>query len=162
MKKVVFALGLTSAALLLTLLPAAVFAQSNPDQQAFQQGTFEGAKADKPAYHVIYQLDSDDEKLIKMTLRNIKNALEDPRLKGKLQVELVAFAGGVTVFRKDQPYEKDLLALKEKGVILAQCLNTIRERNIPKEDLHTFLSYVPSGNGELIIRQAQGWSLVHP
>jgi hypothetical protein len=31
----------------------------------------------------------------------------------------VAFGGGVTAFRKDQPYEAELLALKEKGVILA-------------------------------------------
>ena len=137
-------------------------AKPSADQAAFQKGTFQGATADKSHYHVVYQLDSDDPKLIKMTLRNMKNALDDPRLKGKLQMELVAFAGGVTVFRKDQPYEAELLALKEKGVILAQCLNTIKERNISKEELFPFIAYVPTGNGELIIRQAQGWSLVHP
>ena len=31
-----------------------------------------------------------------------------------------------------------------------------------KDELLPLISYVPSGNGELIIRQAQGWSLVHP
>ncbi|MBT9395107.1 DsrE family protein [Hymenobacter sp. NST-14] len=132
------------------------------DQLAFERGTFAGATADKSHYHVVYQLDSDDPKLIKMTLRNMKNALEDPRLKGKLQMELVAYAGGTNVFRKDQPYEPELQALKAQGVILAQCLNTLRERNISKEDLFPFVSYVPTGNGELIIRQAQGWALVHP
>lgn len=150
---------------LLVLLPGfftAVAAQATTDQQAYEKGTFTGAIADQQAYQVIYQLDSDDPKTIKMTLRNISNALEDPRLKGKLQVELIAFAGGTTVYRKDQPYEKELRALKDKGVILAQCLNTIRERNIPKSDLFGLIAYVPSGNGELIIRQAQGWAIVHP
>lgn len=135
-------------------LPAtAQTAKPSADQVAFQKGTFQGATADKARYDVIYQLDSDDPKMIKMTLRNISNALDDPRLKGKLQVELVAFGGGITAFRKDQPYEAELLA---------QCLNTMRERKVTKEELWPFLSFVPSGNGELIIRQAQGWAIVHP
>ena len=160
--------SLTAVALAVALVPA-VQAQTTPPKSAPAKPTapapapeFTGAVADKAAYKVVYQLDSDDPKLIKMTLRNMRNALEDPRLKGKLQMELVAFAGGVTVFRKDQPYEAELLTLKEKGVILAQCLNTIKERNISKEELFPFISYVPTGNGELIIRQAQGWALVHP
>ena len=132
------------------------------DRDAFEKGTFEGATADQAQYHAIYQLDSDDPKLIQQTLRNISNALEDGRLKGKLTVELIAFSGGTAVYRKDQPYEAQLTALKQKGVILAQCLNTMRERKISKDELLPIVSYVPSGNGELIIRQAQGWALVHP
>ena len=144
------------------LTATAQTAKPSPDHTAFQKGTFTGATADKSHYHVVYQLDSDDPKLIKMTLRNMKNALEDPRLKGKLEMQLVAYAGGVTVFRKDQTYEPELQALKAQGVILTQCLNTMKERNISKEELFPFIAYVPTGNGELIIRQAQGWSLVHP
>jgi len=53
-------------------------------------------------------------KKIKGTLRNIDNALEDPRLKGKLEVELVAFGDGVTVFEKANPYQEALLALQKK------------------------------------------------
>lgn len=159
------AFRLLLTALLLSSAACTATAQvpsASADQVAFLKGTFQGATADKAHYDVIYQLDSEDPKLIKQTMRNISNALDDPRLKGKLQVELVAFGAGVAAFRKDQPYEAELLALKEKGVILAQCLNTMRERKIGKEELWPFLSFVPSGNGELIIRQAQGWSLVHP
>jgi hypothetical protein len=148
---------------------AVVQAQTAPARPAAAKTTpapstpeFTGAVADQAAYKVVYQLDSDDPKLIKMTLRNMKNALEDPRLKGKLQMELVAYGGGTDVFRKAQPYEPELLALKEKGVILAQCLNTMKERSISKEELFPFIFYVPTGNGELIIRQTQGWAIVHP
>lgn len=134
----------------------------SPDHRAFQQGTFQGATADKAHYKAIYQLNTDDAAHIKMTLRNIRNALDDPRLRGRLQIELVAFSGGIVAFQRDQPYEKELRELLGQGVILAQCLNTMRERNVSKQELWPFLAYVPSGNGELIIRQGQGWALVHP
>lgn len=132
------------------------------DAEAFQKGTFAGATADLAHYNAIYQLDSDDPKLIQQTLRNISNALADTRLKGKVTIELIAFGNGTTLYRKDQPYEAQLTALKQQGVILAQCLNTLKEKKISKDELLSLIAYVPSGNGELIIRQAQGWSLVHP
>lgn len=116
----------------------------------------------KTPYRVIYQLNSDDDKVIRATLRNIKNAIEDPRLQQKLTVELVAHSGGVTVFKKDQPYEQLLLDLKNRGVILVECENTLKERNIKKEELFPFIGYTPSGNGELILKQAEGWAYIHP
>ncbi len=116
----------------------------------------------KTRYKAIYQLNSDDDKVIRATLRNIKNALEDPRLQKKVTIELVAHGNGVVAFRKDHPYEELLQDLKSKGVLLVECENTLRERNIVKEDLFPFISYTPSGNGELIIKQAEGWSYVHP
>ena len=83
------------------------------DLTAYRQGAFYGAKADKPFYQAIYQLDSADPKLIGQTLSNMKNALNDPRLKGKPRLELIAFSDGVAVYQKDHPYEKELLALRE-------------------------------------------------
>lgn len=124
--------------------------------------TFQGAEANQSHYKVLYFLDDADPKKIKELFRNIENAIEDVRLKGKLEVELVAFGDGVAVFKKTNPYEEALLALQKKGVILAQCSNTVRQRHIDKDTLFPFISYVPSGNGEIIIRQADGWAVIHP
>ena len=33
---------------------------------------------------------------------------------------------------------------------------------LTKTDMLPYISIVPTGNGELIIRQAEGWALVHP
>lgn len=140
-----------------TLLTAKTFSQSTTTASGFH-----GATANLKEYKALYILNSADEKKIKGTLRNINNALEDPRLKGKLQVELVAFGDGVDVFKKSSHYDTLLTNLEKKGVLLAQCENTIRERKINKDDLWSFISYVPSGNGEIIIRQYQGWATVHP
>ncbi len=130
-----------------------------------QQGdtaAYAGAKATKKLYKAAYQLNSDDDAKIKGTLRNIENALADPRLAGKLQVELVVHGGGIKIFMKGGSYEEQLKALKQKGVILAECLNTMRERNITKDQLYDFIGFVPSGNGELIILEQQGWAVIHP
>lgn len=123
---------------------------------------FTGAEATLNSYKALYILNNGDEKKISGTLRNIKNALEDPRLKGKLQVELIVFGDGVKVFERIGPYEARLKDLRQKGVILAQCENTLRERKIDKSTLFPFISYVPSGNGEIIIRHSEGWAIVHP
>jgi uncharacterized protein len=142
--------------IIIALLSVKTFAQSSGS------ASFHGAVANLKAYKALYILNSSDEKKIKGTLRNINNALEDPRLKGKLQVELIAFGDGVEVFKKANHYDTLLTNLQKKGVLLAQCENTIRERKISKEDLWPFISYVPSGNGEIIIRHYQGWATVHP
>jgi len=123
---------------------------------------FSGAKATKSHYKVLYILNNGEDKRISATLRNINNALEDPRLKGKLEVELVVFGDGVVLFKKDGKYREVLMTLRNKGVLLAQCENTLRERNIGKDELYDFIHFVPSGNGEVIIRQQQGWSVIHP
>lgn len=132
-----------------------LFAQQSPT-------TFTGAKAHFKSYRALYVLNSADEKKIKGTLRNMKNAMSDPRLKGKLTLELIAFGDGVAVYEKSGPFESQLKELQDAGVILAQCENTVRERQIDKQTLFPFISYVPSGNGEIIIRSAEGWVIVHP
>lgn len=124
---------------------------------------FQGAIAKKKSYKAIYQLDSDDPKIIAKAFRNINNALKDPRLQGKLEIELIAFSGGTEAFKKSNgQYEAALKDLIEKGVHVVQCLNTLEERKIAKSELYDFLAYVPSGNGELIIRASEGWVIVKP
>ena len=143
------------------LLSTAVTAQTN--EKAFENNkAFTGAKATQKMYHAIYQLDNNDPKIIEKAFRNINNALADPRLAGKIEIELVTFAGGTETVVKGSKYEEDLKALVQKGVIVAQCNNSLRERKLTPDQLYDFIAIVPSGNGELIIRQAEGWSVIKP
>ncbi len=139
----------------------AVSAQTG-DKLLENNRAFTGAKATKKSYHAIYQLDVNDPKRIEKTLRNIMNALNDPRLEGKLKVELVAFSAGTDAYMKGSKFEDDLKTLVERGVILAQCNNTLKERKISRDQIYDFIGIVPSGNGELILRQAEGWAIVKP
>lgn len=137
--------------------------QAQESQQIKNNKLFQGAVATKKKYKAIYQLDSDDPKTITKAIRNINNVLKDPRLKDRLEIELVAFSGGTEAFKtKNNQYEAPLKDLIEKGVIVAQCLNTLEERKISKSELFDFIAYVPSGNGELILRASEGWIIVKP
>lgn len=135
---------------------------SQAEQSSGRVIEFKGAEAKLDDYKALYIINSSDEKRVKGALRNIKNALDDPRLKGKLEVELIVFSDGVEIYKTGSPYEESLRHLKEKGVILAQCENTLRERKIAKSELYPFVSYVPTGNGEIILRHYEGWAIVHP
>lgn len=118
--------------------------------------------ATRKTYNALYIINNSAEKKMKGVIRNINNALNDPRLKGNLHIELVAFGDGVEIFKKSNHLDTLLLALKARGVVLAQCENTIRERKISKSELWPFISFVPSGNGEIIVRHYQGWATIHP
>lgn len=147
----------------LTLFTLSFSAMKANAQSALERNkAFTGAEASAPVYKVIYQMDQGSDEIIKKTIRNINNLLNDPRLKGKVQVELVAFSGGTAAFKKDSGYEEGIKGLVEQGVLVAQCLNTLKERKIDKSELYDFLAYVPTGNGELVIRAGEGWSIVKP
>ena len=123
---------------------------------------FMGAVAKKKSYHAVYQLDTNDPKIIDKAIHNINNALSDQRLIGKLQIELVTLSGGTEAVMIGSKFEKDLKELIEKGVILVQCNNSLMQRKLTREQIYDFMAVVPSGNGELIIRQAEGWAIIKP
>ncbi len=66
------------------------------------------------------------------------------------------------MYKKANSYQKLLVALKDKGVVFVQCSKTMEERKIDKNELFDFVNYVPTGNGEIILRQYEGWAIVHP
>lgn len=149
---------------LLVALFVLCFSQTSmATESSFEQNRFYvGAEATKESYKAIYQMDSNNPDLIKKAIRNIKNLIEDPRLKGKVDVELVAFSGGTEALMKTSEYEAALRELFTRGVIIAQCLNTLKERKLEKSQFFDFVAFVPSANGELVIRGAEGWVIIKP
>jgi intracellular sulfur oxidation DsrE/DsrF family protein len=147
-------IGLTAA--------AAIFAVCLPLGAAAATGAYHGATASRSHYNVIFHLDAGGTPAIKKTLTNIENILHDPRLAGKLHVELIANSNGFDVYVKNNGFEDKLKQLQGEGVILAQCANTLKEKHVDRKDLYSFISIVPSGMGEIAIREAEGWAYIHP
>lgn len=149
--------------MILAICSMGKLAAQTQEEALVKNASFQGAVAEKKSYHAIYQLDSNDPKTIEKAIRNINNVLDDPRLKGKLTLELIAFSGGTEAFLKStSKYEEQFKKLIARGVQIAQCTNSLKERNLTKEQLFDFIGYVPSGNGELVIRAHQGWTIVKP
>ena len=132
------------------------------EKALIDNAAYQGAKATESSYKVIFQLDRGSDEIIQKAIRNINNLLEDPRLKGNVEIQLVAFSGGTNAFKKDSGYQEAIQSLVEKGVLVTQCLNTLKERKIDKSELYDFLGYVHTGNGELLLRAAQGWTIIKP
>lgn len=123
--------------------------------------TFSPAEAPLQQYHALYVINEGGAK-IKSILQNIMNVLNDPRLEGKLFIELLAFGDGIEMLRKANNHEALLTPLLEKGVVFVQCINTLTGRGISQDQLYSFVNYVPSANGEIILRQYEGWAIVKP
>lgn len=123
---------------------------------------FHGARPKHARYRAIFQVDSDAPGLFKKTLNNVRNVLEDPRLKGRVDVELLANGRGYEIYKPGNGLEADLKVLAGRGVILAQCGNTLRELKLDAATLYPFIHVVPSAMGELVIRQGDGWAYIHP
>jgi len=132
------------------------------DAELQKNSHFTGATANLREYRAIFQLDTNTPDIVRKTFRNIRNVLKDERLKGKLRLELVTFSGGTDVMRTNSPYADDLKDLIAKGVQVSQCTNSLAERKLTKQDILPFIAFVPSGNGELIIRSAEGWAVIKP
>lgn len=142
---------------------ACLFACAPTMAQTSETGAFHGAQPTKERYRAVYQLNTSDTSVIHHALANIQNALNDPRLKGKLDVEIVVYSGAVVLYRKDKAYfEKEVTNLQKQGVILGMCENTMKMRKISRDELYPIVSYVPTANGELIIRGQEGWTIIRP
>jgi intracellular sulfur oxidation DsrE/DsrF family protein len=115
----------------------------------------------EPKYRVLIHFDEADEKKQASVLRNVRNVLEDLGA-DQTQVELVAHGPGLDIFLDQSAVADGVEELQARGVIMAACRNTLRERNIAQERLLPGIQIVSSGIGELVRRQQEGWIYVHP
>jgi len=113
-------------------------------------------------YRVVFQLNESASSKVEGTLRNISHLIEDLGPEG-WQVELVAHSDGIAaLYRRGNPRADTMAGLAERGVRLAACRRTMEERGLTADDLLPAAQPVPSGIGELVRREAEGWVYVHP
>lgn len=111
-------------------------------------------------YQVVVHIDEIGKGLL--GLNNIENLLADLG-KDNVNVELVANYEGIEILLKSpDTYVEQIKRLGKMGVKFAACSNTMRQRGITKEELVEYFEIVPSGVGELVKKQAQGWAYIRP
>ncbi|GAB6055563.1 DsrE family protein [Methanobacterium movens] len=112
-------------------------------------------------YKVIFHLDENDPQRIKLVLNNLNNLMQDMG-EENLELELVTYGPGLQLFLKASPFFPHMESLAEKGVIFAACNNTIKGMGIAVSELLDSVQVVPSGVGELVKKQHQGWIYIRP
>lgn len=76
-------------------------------------------------------------------------------------IEVVCHGGGLELLQTDKSkVTSQIVEWSGKGVVFAACNNTMKKRNIKKEDLLTPAIVVPSAMIELTLKQEKGWAYV--
>lgn len=77
------------------------------------------------------------------------------------EVELVCHGPGLELLVTSKSKASKAIAdWSAQGVTFAACNNTMRRRNIKKEDLLPSVQIVPSAMIELVLKQEKGWAYV--
>lgn len=77
------------------------------------------------------------------------------------EIEIVCHGPGLDLLMKAKSKSSSgLTELASKGVIFSACNNTMKRRNVKKEDLLSAVRVVPSAMVQLTIRQEEGWAYV--
>jgi intracellular sulfur oxidation DsrE/DsrF family protein len=106
-------------------------------------------------HRIIFQLTDGDSITHVKFIRQLNNILEAAP---NAQIEVVTHGMGIDLLKlKNNPFENPLKELKERGVEFVVCENTLKQRNMKKEQFLPLAGFVPSAVLELVIKQEKGW-----
>lgn len=132
------------SALFISLISLSAFSQSNDDGRG---------------HKVVFQFVSGDSLSQKSLINNLKNFREGWP---KAQAEVVFHGNGIyMIMNEKSAFAKELQDFsKNKDVKMVVCGNTMKQKQVNKNQLMPFVSIVPMGIGEIVIKQEQGWSYI--
>lgn len=106
-------------------------------------------------HKIIYQLVDGNSEVHDKFLRQLENVLEAAP---NSQIEVVVHGMGVDLMRNDTNTQSQRIkALIDGGVTIVVCENTLKQRNLKKEQFLEFAGFVPTGILEIVMKQEQGW-----
>ena len=112
-------------------------------------------------YRVLFHVDESANSKWALVLKNIENLLDD--ISENLEVELVANAEGIALLYKLPNHFNDKIAqLATRKVRFCVCANSLRQQNLTKDFFLDLAEVVPSGVGEIVRKQSEGWAYVKP
>ena len=113
----------------------------------------------KPLSHrIVIEVNVDGQESWTGILNNVQN-LQKALGTDHTQIEVVAHGKGLSLLlATNEPLKERLKTISDSGVILSACENTMRRKNVTKQDLLPFAGTVPSGVTEVVLKQEAGWS----
>ncbi|HUW77339.1 MAG TPA: DsrE family protein [Candidatus Nanopelagicaceae bacterium] len=109
---------------------------------------------------VVIHLDEADSAKHASVLHNISNLLNE--LGDGSSVELVVHGPGLAAVISDAPHAEQMRKLLGRGITVAACANTMREKGVSADQLLDGVYVVPAGIAQLVRRQREGWAYVRP
>jgi intracellular sulfur oxidation DsrE/DsrF family protein len=109
-------------------------------------------------YRVIFHLGESAK--APLVFRNVSNLLDDLGI--SVAVEVVANGEGVKAFLLTGQYTDLLREYAGQGVHFAVCSYSLRSLGFTRDDFPRAIGVVPSGVGEIVRRQAEGYAYIRP
>lgn len=111
-------------------------------------------------YKVLFH--ADENKKLDLTLKNIENLIKDIG-EENVEIELVVNSEAISLMLSEANTRTTRIKeLANWNVRFAVCSNSMKQLNVKKEELMNEAVVVPSGVGELVRRQAEGWVYIKP
>jgi len=110
---------------------------------------------------IVFQVSDADPAKWNLALANARNVQAEFG-EGNVDVEIVAYGPGIGMLKAGSPVKDKIDAAMGSGVTMAACQNTMRNMSLTPQDMLPKIGYVPSGVGELLKKQQQGWAYVRP
>jgi len=108
-------------------------------------------------HRVVMQLTTNDTASWKGLMNNLKNLREG--WGDAVEIEVVAHSNGIELLMNAKTTQKMKIdEFIHSGVRFVACENTMKQKNIKKEEILPEVGFVPMGIGEIIMKQEKGWS----
>lgn len=147
----------------LIALPSAIcllnLALTMPVERASAQTAEKAAPVQNQQHRVVFEIASDDKEQWTALLNNVEN-LQKAFGPCKVQTEVVAHGKGLGLLTKDSPVAERLEKIAATGVLFAACENTMKRKNVTKEQLLPSATTTDSGVAEVVRKQAEGWAYI--
>ena len=116
--------------------------------------------SNKPDQHrVVFQMTSNVNEEQKGLINNLQNLQKSWGENAVMQVVLHG-PGLSMVVENETSFSNKIKELINKGVVFVACENTMSRKNVLKSDLVQGVKTVPMGIGEIVKKQAQGWTYI--
>lgn len=107
---------------------------------------------------IVWEISSGDTAQQRILFRQINNVLTAAP---DTKIEVVFHGFAIFAVLKDTGYFKEqLLQVHKKGVIIAACNNSLKNRNISKDRVIPEATIVPVSILEIAAKQREGWSYI--
>ena len=115
--------------------------------------------ASQPKHRIVFELTSDSPEQWESLLNNVENVRK--ALGNGTEVNVIAHGKGLSALLKSNEKTRQRMEKSSRaGVVFAACENTMKRKNISREDLLSFSATVDSGVAEVVRKQEAGWSYI--
>ena len=111
------------------------------------------------AHRVLFEVTMEGSEQWTAVLNNVENVRKS--LGEATEIEVVAHSKGLgMLLAKDNKLTDRMQKLSEAGVVFAACENTMKKKNVTKDQLVPFATTTDSGVAEVVRKQEAGWSYI--